>query len=421
MSIDFTFTPEQRELQLWARDFAKRHLRDVAETTRGLPTAEERFRATRPVYETMIAEGALRRLLPVPAGGGGTGVMDFAIVAEEFIAADASVPLTLFANVLGLTPLLVAGSPEQVQRHLPPFLGTEGAPMAAFGFSEPGGSANFAADPPAEGTRTTAVLEGDEWVITGAKQWVSNAAGWDGTGADLTALVCRTEPDAPGDTGLSVLLVEKAQLATGGFSVLGSLDTAGHRAHLSPRLRYDGVRVPAANLLGERGQGRFLAEAAFTGTAAVVGAFAVGIMRRAFEVALDFTRTQRRGGGVPIIEHQAVGYLLADVKARMEAVRFLTWKACHALDTQSPGGFEAALEAKVFGSETAVQVIYDLIRVVGIESYSHELPLAGLLQDALAYPLFDGGNMGVRRRQLHALLADPAYDPMAVAEGRPAA
>jgi nitroalkane oxidase len=151
----------------------------------------------------------------------------------------------------------------------------------------------------------------------------------------------------------------------------------------------------------------------FTPTAALVGVFGLAKMRAAFEFALDFARTQTRAGLVPIIDHQAVGYALADAKGAMEAVRYLSWKACHALDAGSPAAAELALHAKIFGSETAVRVVTDLMRVVGIESYSHENPLAGILQDVLAYPLFDGGNMGVRRRQLHTMLRDPGYDPSA--------
>ncbi|MFN5667057.1 acyl-CoA dehydrogenase family protein, partial [Bradyrhizobium sp.] len=138
----------------------------------------------------------------------------------------------------------------------------------------------------------------------------------------------------------------------------------------------------------------------------------VALMRVAVAYALNFARSEHRGGAVPIIEHQAVGYALADAKMAIEAARYLSWKACHAMDSNAPGAFELALHAKVFGSETAVKVITDLMRVVGIGSYDHQCPLAGLLQDAMAYPLFDGGNMGVRRRQLHTLLKSPGYDPL---------
>jgi nitroalkane oxidase len=142
------------------------------------------------------------------------------------------------------------------------------------------------------------------------------------------------------------------------------------------------------------GGGKDLVEACFTGTAPIVGMFAVGLMRAAFDAALTFARTERRGGAVPIIEYQAVGYALADAKTAIETVRTLSWRAAHAVDANTPGALELALHAKVFGSETAVRIITDLIRVVGVDSYDHDMPLGGLLADALVLPLFDGGNMG---------------------------
>ena len=140
-------------------------------------------------------------------------------------------------------------------------------------------------------------------------------------------------------------------------------------------------------------------------------------MRAAFDFALHFARTERRGGIHPIIEHQAVGYALGDAKISIEAARYLSWRACHALDHQSPAAAELAIQAKVFGSETAVRVIADLMRVVGIDSYDQALPLASLLQDALVLPIFDGGNVGIRRRQLHNLIKQPGYDPLSASSG----
>jgi alkylation response protein AidB-like acyl-CoA dehydrogenase len=136
-------------------------------------------------------------------------------------------------------------------------------------------------------------------------------------------------------------------------------------------------------------------------------------MRVAFDFALSFARNEKRGGVHPIIEHQAVGYALADAKIAIEAARYLSWRACHALDAQSPAADELAIQAKIYGSEAAIRVITDLMRVVGIDSYDHEAPLGRLLQDALALPIFDGGNMGVRRRQLHTMLMRSDYDPLA--------
>ena len=104
--------------------------------------------------------------------------------------------------------------------------------------------------------------------------------------------------------------------------------------------------------------------------------------------------------------------MTVEAKMTIEATRYLCWRACHGVAFQSPGADELAIEAKVYGSETAVRVLTDLMRVVGVESYDHALPLGRLLQDALALPIFGGGNIGVRRRQLHAILKRPEYDPL---------
>lgn len=414
MAIDFTPTPEQRQRQLAARELAQRVLGDIDERIRNLPTPDERFAATRPAYEQLVAAGLLQQLVPAPAGGTGTGMVEMALVAEELHAVDPSVSLTLFASLLGLLPVLLGGDPEQIGRHLPPFLSGTGAPLAAFCFSEPGGSANFDAPAPAAGVRTTARLDGDHWVIDGAKRWVSSGSGWDGRGADLFTVVCRTaaDPATPPERALSVIVVPRP---ASGFHYDGAIDMLGHRGHLAPTFRFEQVRVPRENVIGEVGGGKALVEGAFAGTAALVGVFGVAMMRAAFDHAWRFARAEHRGGAVPIIDHQAVGYALADAKTRMEAARYLNWKACHALDAQSPHALELAVQAKVFGSETAVSVIGELMRVVGIESYDRAQPLARILQDALVLPLFDGGNLGVRRRQLHDLLRRPDYDPLAAA------
>ncbi|MEV5544153.1 acyl-CoA dehydrogenase family protein [Saccharopolyspora shandongensis] len=414
MAIDFTLTADQRELQLATRELAQKVLGPVAEQVRHLPSAEEQFAATRPAYEQLVQAGLLQQLIPAPAGGKGNGMVEMALVAEELHAVDPSVSLTTFATLLGLLPMLLGGSPEQLQAFLPPYLEPSGAPLAGFCFSEPGGSANFDAAAPAEGIRTTARLDGEEWVINGAKRWVSNGSGWDGAGADLLTVVCRTapDPDTPPDQALSVILVPGP---AAGFSYDGAIDTLGHRGHLTPAFRFDNVRVPRGNVIGQVGGGKALVEESFTGTAALVGVFGVGMMRAAFDYALRFARTEYRAGTVPVIDHQAVGYALADAKTRIEAARYLSWKACHALDAQSPHALELAVQAKIFSSETAVSVITELMKVVGIESYDRDKPMARLIQDALVLPIFDGGNLGVRRRQLHAMLRDPNYDPLAAA------
>ena len=414
MPIDFTLNDNQQRLRREARQFAKDVLSGVAVATRDLPGPIERFVATRPFYERLVAEGFLRKCIPVSVGGDRAGLVDLTILAEEFYTVDPNVSLTMISTMLGLTPVVVGGTPEQRQRFLQSFLATKGAPLAAFALTEPGGSANVGSPSPGEGVRTTARRVGDSWVISGRKQWISAATGWNGEGADLLTVVCRTDANVEPSRGISIIAVPRPD---SGLIFEHAFDTLGHRAHLMPRFRLDAVPVPAGNLLGQEGRGLQLAAESFAGSAALVGIFGVALMRAAFQFALSFAKSDRRGGIQQIIQHQAVGYALADAKTTIEAARALSWHACRAFDTAAPGALELAIHAKVFGSEAAVRVITDLMRVVGVESYGHELPLAGLLQDAVALPLFAGGNIGVRRRQLHALMLDPAYDDLATLDG----
>jgi butyryl-CoA dehydrogenase len=407
MAIDFRLTSRQRALQLECRELAA----DVLANARAaelLPTPEERFLATKPLYEAMVAAGVLRKFIPASAGGENAGLIDMAIMAEEFYSVNASVTLTMLGTLLGLLPILLGGTPEQAARLLKPFLTKSGAPLAAFCATEPGGSANAAAPLPAEGVRTVAELRSDNWIINGRKKWVSSATGWDRKGADVLCVVCRTDRNAQPEKAISVIVVEGP---APGVVFERAIDSVGHRAHLTPLFGLVNVSTPRNNLLGEEGKGLALTAASFTGAAALVGILGVALMRAAFDFALHFARTERRGGIHPIIEYQAVGYALADAKIAIEAVRYLSWRACHAVDTQSPAADELATQAKIFGSETAVRVIVDLMRVVGIDSYDHEAPLGRLLQDALALPIFGGGNVGIRRR-LHALLKRPDYDAL---------
>jgi nitroalkane oxidase len=260
--------------------------------------------------------------------------------------------LTLVGTVLGLLPLLIGGTKEQRDRLLPPFLKQAGAPLAGFCATEPGGSANAASPPPGEGVRTTAKLSGDRWIIQGRKSWVSSATGWDRNGADLLSVLCRTDADAPSERGVSVMLVERP---ASGLVFERAINSVGHRAHLLPVFGFEGVSISGDNVLGSVGGGLALTAACFTGACALVGVFAVALMRAAFEFTLGFARNEKRGGIHPVIEHQAVGYALADAKMAIEATRCLCWRACQAVDLQAPAAEELATEAKVFGSETAVR------------------------------------------------------------------
>jgi alkylation response protein AidB-like acyl-CoA dehydrogenase len=415
MAIDFSLSEAQVKLQGEARAFAKQVLSGVKKTIADVPRPEDRFYAIRPFYEKMIEAGFAKALIPTEYGGTGMSAVDFAIAAEELAAVDINVPSALLATGLGLEAIIRYGTAAQKHEFLAPYLVSSGAPLAALAFTEVTGGANFDTPDPRLGVRTFARRDGDHWVISGKKHYTTNGTGWHGKGPELFTVVCRTDPGKPPQESMAIIVVPGD---TPGIEIAGILDTVGHRAVISPRIHFNEVRVPAGNLIGRPGDGVAMTAKIFAWTAALIGATCTGVMRAAFDCAFEFTKTDYRSGPVPVIEYQNAGYMLADLKMRMEASRYLAWKACHYLDTTGGEGLEMAVIAKVYCSELAVQVVYDAMRLVGVDSYTDMTPLAGLMQDALCFPLYDGGNMGVRRRQLHNLFRTPGYDPMAAAEGR---
>ncbi len=415
MAINFTLSDEQKALQAGARQFAATVLSQVKATITPIAKPEDRFFATQPFYAQMAAAGFIHALFPKAYGGSGMSTVDFALASEELSAVDINVPSTLLATGLGMEPILGFGTEEQKRRWIGEILAAPGDRLAALAFTEVTGGANYDSPDPNAGVQTIARRDGDEWVINGQKHYTTNGCGWDGKGAHLLSVVCRTDPSLPPSESLAVIVVPGA---TPGVEVVGYLDTAGHRAVVSPRIHFNNVRVPAGNILGKPGDGAAICQHAFSWTAALIGAACTGVMRAAFDVALNFAKTDKRSGTVPVIEHQNAGYMLADLKMRIEAARYLTWKACHQLDITDRRSDELAIITKVYASELCVQVVYDAMRLVGVDSYTELTPLAGLMQDALCFPLYDGGNMGVRRRQLHRKFKAEGYDPMAVAEGR---
>lgn len=417
MTIDFTLSDAQQELQKNAQGFAEGVLRPVAEQIDRAPDGWEAFLAGREAYRAMAKAGFTASFIPTGYGGGGFSMLDFAIAAEELSRVDISVPTTLLASGLGLQPVIQHGTHEQKERFLRPFAeDAEGDLLASYAFTDVAGGANFDSTDPSAGIQTMAYRDGDEWVITGEKHYTTNGTGWGRKGCQLYTVVCRTDPAAGADESLAVIVVPGD---VRGITVVDVYDKIGNRGVVTPRVHFDGVRVPADNLIGQPGeQGKRIVSGAFSWTAALIGSACVGTMRAAFEYALDFARTEKRLGTVPLIEHQNVGFMLADIKMRIEACRYLTWKACHDFDRTGGLAEELPIMTKIFCSETAVSTVYDCMRVVGIASYTRDLaPLERLMRDAMVFPLYDGGNMGVRRRQLHDMFQQPGYHSMLAARG----
>lgn len=408
MPVSFVLSSEQIQIVSGASDFAENVLVNAAKTIAAGSGPEERFNSIKPYYQEMVNAGFMAGLIPREQGGSQLSSLDFALSSEELARVDINVPSTLLSTGLGLRPIIQFGSTEQRNRFLPQFTGNDPL-LASFAFTDVGGAANFDSPTPGTGVRTTAVRDGDHWVINGHKQFTTNGTGWDRSFPALFTVLCNTDVSLPPTESLAIIVVPGD---TPGISVDGIIDTAGHLATLSPKITFTDVRVPADYCLGVPGDGLNISRAAFTWTGAPIAAACVGRMRAAFDEARSFAMSQNRGGAVPIIDHQNVGYMLADIKIRIEAGRYLAWKAADQFDETSGGDREMANVAKIHNSELSVQVVYDAMRLIGVEAYSDLSPIPGILQDVLCFPVYDGGNMGVRRRQLHQMLADADYDPL---------
>ncbi|KIW27789.1 uncharacterized protein PV07_07497 [Cladophialophora immunda] len=417
--IDFQLSPEQLALRNAVRGWAKAHLtaaRSVYEGQSASPEQwRERFRSTQPIYAEAVKAGLIKAQIPKELGGGGGPLIEAALVVEEFYAVETSASLTILGTGLGLTPLIMAGSPAQHEKFFKPFLEGTGTPMASLVFSEPEGSANFA-EAGAPGFQTVARDEGEEYVISGEKIWATNCSGWDDRGADVQCVLCRVAGSAPAEDvrgQTAIIVVTRQDIAANdpsAYQVLYHPQTIGHTAVNGPHIRFKDLRVPKSNLLAPPGKGADVVEMTFTASAALVGAMGVGIMRQTFDRALAWAKTEKRGSTETMIQKQSVADLLIKIKTRCEATRALVWKAAHCFG-RTRYGAELCYEAKILGSESAVESVMDAINLVGVSAYSTKQPFGDLLNDAVVLPIFDGGNVGVRRRQIERIFASEGYDP----------
>ena len=207
MAVSFLLSPEQEQLKLAARQFAEEHLRGLAADVAAEPDPLTRALLARPVFEKAVGAGFLKGLIPCRSAVRRPAAWRRAILIEEWATRSPDFVISMAGPLIALSPVYEVGTPEQIERFVAPFLADDGAPVAAMAYSEPEGSANFAAPPPAEGTRTTAVPDGDTWVINGRKAWASHLPGWDGDGPDLMTIVCRTAG------GISLIVAEREHLA----------------------------------------------------------------------------------------------------------------------------------------------------------------------------------------------------------------
>ncbi|MFD1233017.1 acyl-CoA dehydrogenase family protein [Pseudonocardia benzenivorans] len=417
VAVDFALTDRQRALKRNAREFAREVLRPAAEAADRIADPHEAFRAMKPVYEQAAAAGMTTMFLPAEYGGGGASNVDFLIAIEELCAVDPGFPTILLVNGLALMPVLWHGTDEQRERWLGYATGPRRSDfLAGWAVSERGGTANFDHPSPRAGIQLLAELDAatDEYVLTGEKHWPCNSGGWDLDGADMSVCIVRTDRSGGGTEALSAIIVERG---TPGITY-ESIDKLAHRTCQNVTMTFRGARVPAANLLCP-GDGDLLISRNFTWSGPIAAIASVGVARGAYDFALKWAKSYTGGGAGPIIEHQAVGHLLTDIAARIEAARYFCWKAAHYLDAHPDGGHAIGAMNKTFCGDLMQRVVFDCMRLVGVNALDTRFPLARLYRESVVFPLYDAGNLGMQRRRAWGVMADRGFSPDTFVDGDP--
>lgn len=366
--MDFRLTEEQKMIRQMVREFAENQVAPTAAKR----DEEERF--DRDIFEQMADLGLTGIPWPEEYGGAGADYQSYVIAVEELSRVDASIGVTLSAHVsLASWPIYKFGTEEQKQKFLRPL--AEGKKMGAYCLTEPGSGSDSA------GMRTTAVKDGDDYILNGSKIFITNA------GEAETYLVFAVTDQAAKHKGISAFIVEKGMP---GFTMGKKEKKLGIRSSLTLAVHFDNVRVPKGNLLGEEGQGFKIAMMTLDGGRNGIAAQALGIAQGAYEQALGYAK-ERVQFGNPISSLQAIQFKLADMATKIEAARLLTYQAAWLEDNGLPYGKASAI-SKVFAGDTAMEVTTEAVQVFGGYGYTREYPVERFMRDAKITQIYEGTN-----------------------------
>ena len=363
--VSFALTPEQRELRALAREFAEKEIRPKS--------AEYDEHSTHPVDVIAKAHelGLMNLHIPESLGGAALSAFDGMLVGEELNWGCSGIGTSIGANGLGAAPVLIAGTDEQKEQWLPPLL--EEPIICSFGLSEPDAGSDVAR------MKTIAERRGDEYVLNGSKTFITNAgyAAW-------TVVFAKTDPDK-GHRGISAFVVP---MDTPGVQIEKHLDKMGQRATDTSAFALTDVVVPAANRLGEEGEGFKIAMKTLDFTRPGTAAGAVGVAQAAYEHAVEYAK-ERVTFDVPIAMHQGVNFLIADMATEIEAARLLVWQSAWLHDQGKRATLQSSF-AKRFAADTAMKVTTDAVQVFGGYGYIKEYPVEKLMRDAKLFQIYEG-------------------------------
>ncbi len=365
--MNFDLTEEQRMIREMVRDFAEKELRPVAAAI----DREHRFPAEQ--IKKMAELGLMGIVVPPEYGGAGMDNICYAIATEELARVCVSTSVIMSAhNSLCIAALMDFGTEEQKKRWVVPL--AQGQKLGSLGMTE----ANAGSD--AAGTRTTAELSSDEWVINGTKNFITN-----GREADVCCFIAVTEK-GKGHRGISMFVVEKG---TPGFSVGKVEDKMGIRGSSTVELVFDNCRIPADHLLGNLGEGFKMALHTLDGGRIGIAAQAVGIAQGALDASIPYAE-QRVQFGQPIAHFQAIQWMIADMATAIDAARLLTYRAAYVKDKGVGRYTKEAAMAKLFASEAAMKITTQAIQIHGGYGYTTDYPVERLFRDAKITEIYEG-------------------------------
>ncbi len=363
--IGFDLSPEQKALQEKAKRFSKEIILPVA--------AKHDREGTFPldVMEKAHQEGFFTPLVPKKYGGEGLGVLDNCILSEELAAGCMGIYVSIFVSTLALYPIIKFGTEDLKERFLKPFCSKFS--IASYCLSEMATGSDPAS------MKTTAIPEGDHYLLNGTKMWITN-----GGYADFYLVFATTGPQKRHKGIISLVVPSGLE----GISHGEPIDKMGQRASNTTSVTFKDVKVPGKNLLAGEGEGFKKAMAALDITRPMIAIGAVGIARTALELATQYAK-KRIQFGVPIAQHQAIQFMLSDMAKNIEAARLLVYKAAWLADQGIRNSKEAAI-AKTFAADMAMEVTTNAVQVYGGAGYTKWHPVEKLMRDAKVIQIYEG-------------------------------
>jgi len=363
--MDFELSEEQKFLVETARRFTKERIIPIA------AECDKKHEFPMEVFKEAWELGLVAPNIPEDAGGGGLSELDHVLLTEELAYGCTGIQTSMTANALAATPIIVAGSEAQKKKYLGML--TSEPCFAAYALTEPGAGSDAAA------ISTKATPDGDDWVVTGQKCFITNAswARW--------YLVFATVDTALKHKGIMAMVIDRD---AEGVSVGKREDKLGQRASDTSTVNFDEVKVPKANVLAPAGKGFQLAMKTFDRTRPDIGAGACGLMRRALDESVAYA-LERKTFGKAIGEHQMVQLMLANMAIKYEATRLMVLEAAWMIDQGGKNSLVASY-SKAFGADSAMEVAVDAVQVFGGNGYTTEYPVEKLMRDAKILQIYEG-------------------------------